>query len=62
MKERKCVFQEKEFQKLITKKECFFKIYPIKEAPKLSEGSTKKLLPTSDKTEIRAFEIDGVTA
>lgn len=56
------VCQEKELQKGITKKEVFYKIYPIREALKLSEGFTKTLIHTLDKIEIPAFGTDGVPA
>lgn len=48
------VCQEKELQKGITKKEVFYKIYPIREA--------KTLIHTLDKIEIPAFGTDGVPA
>lgn len=60
--ERMKVCQEKEFKKCITKKECFYKIYPITEVLKLSEGFTKTLLHTSDKIGIPPFETDGLPA
>lgn len=52
----------KRISKMYYQKGGFYKICPIREALKLSEGFTKTLLHTLDKIGIPALETDGVPA